>query len=98
MLSRRLAASCALACLALVGRPARAQIIQTLPDFNGPFIGPAGPFPQPALTVGTFAYSLPAGQAIVAATVAGAWGSPVQEFSSAGVDVFLDVIFVARCV
>jgi len=98
MLPHRLTLSCALACLALTGRPARAQIVQTLPDYNGPFIGPAGPFPQPTLTVGTFAYSLPVGQAIVAATVAGAWGSPVQAFSTAGVDVFLDAILVARCV
>jgi hypothetical protein len=98
MLHHRLAATlCVLTVASLGGRPAHAQIVLTLPDFSGPFIGPAGPFPQPPLTVGTFAYAIPAGQSITSATVAGAWGNAQQAFATAGVDVFLDGILVARC-
>jgi hypothetical protein len=91
-------ALCALTTASLAGRPAFGQIVQTLPDYSGPFIGPSGPFPQPPVTVGTFVYSIPAGQSITSATIAGTWGNGQQAFSTAGVDVFLDAILVAQCV
>jgi hypothetical protein len=56
------------------------------------------PFPQPPLTVGTVDFTIPHGERVVAAVISGFWGTTDFPVSTAGVDVFLDDILVARCV
>jgi hypothetical protein len=76
---------------------AASTVTSTLPAYNGAFFSAAGPFPQPAVTVGTFTSSVPAGEVIVGATIVGHFGNNVNP-SSAGVDVFLNGALVGQCV
>ncbi|MGH9903001.1 MAG: hypothetical protein ACRD68_14440, partial [Pyrinomonadaceae bacterium] len=77
------------------GAVARADTLTlTLPDYNGTFS--IGPFPGPSLTVGTFSFTIPAGQQIVAATLGGTFGNLVNG-TSAPVNLRLDNFQVAQC-
>ena len=78
---------------------AAATLVATFPELqNPPSFLDSAKFPQPPLTVGTVVFSVPAGERIVGATVSGFWGSSVIPDSTAGVDVLVDGILVARCV
>ena len=76
---------------------ARADVFTfTLPEFNGSFVPPSGPFPGPPLAVGTFNIVIPAGQPITAASLTGTFGNSVTT-SSAPTNLFLDGLSVAQC-
>jgi hypothetical protein len=85
-------------CLCALSTESAAQTRQhtaTLPNYNGPVhFDP----PFPSLTIGTFTYTLFPGESITAATISGTWGNSSRPQSSAGVDLFLDGLLVARCV
>lgn len=76
---------------------AASTLTSTLPAYNGASFSAAGPFPQPAATVGTFTYSVPAGEVIVGATIVGHFGNSVIPNSS-GVDLYLNGTLVGQCV
>ena len=82
--------------LSVVAADQASTVTSTVPAYNGAFL-PAGPFPQPAVTVGTFTYAVPAGEVIVGAMISGHFGNSVLPNSS-GVDVFLNGVLVGRCV
>jgi hypothetical protein len=63
----------------------------TLPEFSGP-AALSGTY-----AVGSFAFSLPPGEQIIAAMISGTFGNSLSP-SSSGVNVFLDGIQVASCV
>jgi len=89
----------AVGCVALLAGAcaAAATLVVSFPDFDGP--ESTGPFPQPSLPVGApQSYSIPAGERVVSATISGSWGSAAKPFSTAGADVFVNGIRVARCV
>jgi hypothetical protein len=65
---------------------------------NPPSFLESAEFPQPPLPLGTATFAIPAGERVVGATVSGFWGSSVVPDSTAGVDVLVDGILVARCV
>ena len=71
----------------------RAVVGGTLPEFN--FDG-MPPFPTAAQTVGTFSYTIPAGEMITSATVNGQFGNSTFG-SSAPIQVFVDGVLVATC-
>ena len=75
----------------LVSCPAMA-ITVTLPEFNGP--GNTVP-PDPQI-VGTFTYTIPAGQVIVSAIFSSTLGNGVDT-STAVMKVFLDGVLVGEC-
>jgi hypothetical protein len=83
-------AAASAACLA-----AAATIVVTFPEFNGAPIDTG--FPQPAVTVGVQAISIPAGDRIDSAVISGYWGTTAKPDSTAGVTVLLDGVEVARC-
>jgi len=64
-------------------------ITATVPQYDGPVIGPAGPYPQPAVTVGTFTYTIPLGESILSASIAGAFGDFDGEFLNSTAPVTL---------
>src|SRR5689334_7869403 len=70
-------------------------ITVTLPNYIGPVVGAA---PFPALTIGTFNYTLLPGETIGAAQISGTWGNSSRPQSSAGVDLSVDGILVAQCI
>ena len=74
-----------------------AVITVSLPEFDGTPYGVGDPYPLPAVTVGTFTYSLPAGESIVAATLSSTFGNSGSA-TTAGVDYYLDGLLVAQCV
>jgi hypothetical protein len=74
---------------------AAATIVVTFPELNGAAID--SPFPQPPVTVGAQALSIPAGDRIVSARISGFWGTSAKPDSTAGVSVLLDGVEVARC-
>ena len=69
-------------------------ITATLPEFNGTFQNVS--FPQPTIVVGSFNYSIPAGQSIVAAVYSSTYGNSVVT-NSAGVDLFAAGISIGSC-
>lgn len=71
-----------------------ATIVLNFPAFSGPVI--EGGFPVVTM-VGKQELTLPPGETIVAATVSGAWGNSEWTQGTAGVDVMLDGLLVARC-
>ncbi len=71
-------------------------ITTTLPEFNGPY-NPTGPYPLPAVTVGSFTYTIPAGEHIITAVITGSFGNSFFP-DTAGVDVFAGGVMIARCV
>ena len=82
----------------LAPMPAAAQtrsFTASVPNYDGP-VHPVGPFP--ALSIGTFTYTLLPGESIAAAQVRGTWGNNHYALSTAGVDLFVDGILVAQCV
>ncbi len=83
--------------LALLAAPAAApaQAVATIDDFVGPFS--FGPFPAAPLTVGTFSFSLPAGQSIFSAILRGSLGGPGGNVGTAPLQLFLDGLMVAEC-
>jgi hypothetical protein len=78
---------------------AHADIIATLPNYDGTLS--FGPFPAP-ISIGDFAFSIPAGQSVVGATISGTFGNndvPGTTTTSAPADLFVDsgAIEVAAC-
>lgn len=71
-------------------------IVLTFPAYSGPVIESG--FPAPVTTVGQQWLDLPAGEAITAATISGSWGNMEWPQGTAGVDVMLEGLRVARCV
>ena len=69
-------------------------ITATLPEFSGTFQNVT--FPQPSIVIGSFNYSIPAGQNIVAAVYTSTFGNSVVP-NSAGVDVSVAGILVGSC-
>lgn len=85
-------------CILLAGTSAAlpAQVVtSTIPEFNGTL--QSSGFPQPAVTVGAFTFAPPSGSSLLSAVLSGQFGNS-QSASSAGVDVFLGDVLVARCV
>lgn len=74
---------------------AAATIVVTFPEFNGALFDSG--FPQPPVTVGTQAFSIPTGDRVVSAAISGFWGTTTKPDSTAGVTVLLDDVEVARC-
>jgi hypothetical protein len=72
---------------------ARADFNLTLPEFDG--VLEAGPYPLPPLTVGTYTYSIPAGEVITGADISGTFGNSTVP-NSAGVDLNLDGLLVGQ--
>jgi hypothetical protein len=85
----RASAAILLATLALSSEAAASSIVATLPEFDGS----CAPAPCGA---GIFDYTIPAGEIIVSARIAGTFGNS-NASSSAPVDVMLDGLLVARC-
>jgi len=71
-------------------------VTATLPEFSGSLnsIG----FPLPAVTVGTFTYTIPTGEQIVSASFTSTFGNTAFPADSAGVDLFAGGIEVGSCV
>lgn len=74
-----------------------AIITSTLPEFFGGFVPEGETFPLAAVSVGEFDYMdmIPAGEDIVSASIEGAFVN--SGLTTAGVDVLLDDLAVARC-
>jgi hypothetical protein len=77
-----------------------ATFLRTFPELDGPPSSAQDPFPpQPSLNVGTVTFPVPVGERVIAATVSGYWGtSTIPEEGTAGVNVLVDGILVAKCV
>jgi hypothetical protein len=92
-----LTAGCVLALAA--GNAGAASVLIQYSEYSGPSV-PAGPYPQPAVEIGTKTFAIPPGEVVVAATISGFWGAspPGDPNSTAGVNVMLDGIVVAKCV
>ena len=69
-------------------------ITATLPEFNGTFQN--ANFPQPTVVVGSFSYTIPIGQRIVAAVFSSTFGNSTVT-NTAGVDVSAGGIMVGSC-
>lgn len=69
-------------------------IVLAFPAFSGQVI--EGGFPISAI-VGQQELKIPAGETIVSATVSGTWGNPEWPQGTAGTDVMLEGVLVARC-
>ena len=69
-------------------------ITTTLPEFSGTLQNVT--FPQPSIVIGSFNYSIPAGQNIVAALYTSTFGNSIVS-NSAGVDVSVAGILVGSC-
>jgi hypothetical protein len=83
--------------LALASQNLGASVITSvLPEFNGNGYGVGDPYPLPAVTVGTFTYTIPPGEWIIAATISSTFGNS-ETGSTAGVDYYLDGLMVAQC-
>jgi hypothetical protein len=89
----------AIALLAVATAPSQgnAQIVETLPEFNGNRFEADAPYPLDPVLVGTFNYVIPAGYSIFSAMISGTFGNSVVS-NSAGVDLFLGSILVGQCV
>ena len=79
--------------------PARAGIIATLPNYDGP--AGFGPFPA-ALSIGDFTFTIPAGVQITGIAISGTFGNgdlPGTTDTSAPADLFVDggTIEIAAC-
>jgi hypothetical protein len=80
-----------------LGLSANAAVITlTLPEFNGPVLPPETLFPQPAVPVGTFSFTIPAGETLVGALIDGGFGNS-SAAGSAPVDLLLDGLLVGQC-
>lgn len=64
----------------------------TLPDYSQTMFPP---YPKQHPDIGTFSYTLPPGEDLVAATVSGIFG--INGGSTAPVDLFLDGLLIAQC-
>jgi hypothetical protein len=83
----------------IVGAASAATIVVTFPELqNPPVLGVAGPFPQLPLNVGTVDFTIAPNERVGSARISGFWGSVDEPASTAGVDLFVDGIVVARCV
>jgi len=81
------------------GSPAAATLVGTFPELQNPLsFEVVLPFPHPAVTVGSVLYSIPLGERVVAAKISGFWGTNQNPAATAGVDVLVDGVLVARCV
>lgn len=81
--------------------PARADITSTIATTDGGG-NPFGPFPSSLTPVGTFSFTIPAGESIIGATISGTFGnldSPGLTNVTAPSDYFVDggLIEVASC-
>lgn len=79
------------------GQASPAFYTWTLPEFSSAGYSPDGPFPRPPVTVGTFSFSIPAGEEIVVATISGRFGNSLSS-TSAGADLYLNGWPVAQCI
>ncbi len=68
---------------------AQADITETFPEVNGPYVDYSYTFPQPMTTIGTVNYSIPAGETILGATLSGIFGDTSDFYgSSAEFDLY----------
>ena len=91
----------ALAVVAWLGTCSAAAetLIVTFPELaNPPSFEAQNPFSKVVLPVGTVTFTIPRGQRIIAANIAGVWGSTNYLYGTAGVDVLVDGILVQQCV
>ena len=77
--------------------PLAGTVFVAFPEVNGAPVA-AGPFPQPAVVVGTRSLAIPPGERVASATISGFWGTTDEGKSTAGVDVLVDGFLVAQCV
>lgn len=83
--------------IAGVNAPAQAATINaSLPEFNSTESAPDTTYPLEPVTVGSFSYAIPKGEAITSAVISGIFGNTTVN-SSAGADLFLDDISVGQC-
>ena len=81
------------------GSLAAATLVDTFPELQNPLsFEVVSPFPHAPVPVGTAVYSIPNGERVVAAKISGFWGTSQNAVATAGVDVLVDGILVARCV
>lgn len=88
----------ALAWLAACSATAATYVL-TFPELtNPPSFSAQEPFPpQPPIFIDTVTFTVPPGERVVAATISGFWGSTRIPEGTAGVDVVVDGVLVARC-
>ena len=72
-----------------------------VPEYNGPsdFDFDAGDYPLPSVQIGTFTFTIPAGDAILGASISGTFGNDDVNSTTALSDYFVDggAIQVAGC-
>lgn len=87
---------CSLAIGLLSAVPAQATILNITPigEFDGPSTN--GVYPQPSLTIGTFTYTIPAGDVITSASVSGFFGTTYSP-STALENLYVAGVKVASC-
>jgi hypothetical protein len=89
---KKLALTAAMALLlGFAGNAQAATISLTLPEFNGDYYS-VGPYPY--YTVGTYSYTIPAGEKVVSAKISGQWGNSTVT-TTANNTIDLDGIEVA---
>lgn len=75
---------------------AAGTVTLTLPDVDG--IEYDSGFPIDLGVVGTFTYSIPAGDVITSATIGGYWGTSEYPISTAGFNMVIDDVTYTGCV
>lgn len=86
-----LRASCLATCLLAAGASQAGTITATLPSYDGNGVVGAKE------TIGTFSFSVPAGQLVTGATISGFFGNTWAS-STAAQEIYADGILVATCV
>jgi hypothetical protein len=88
--------SVGLAAMMASGLASAATITLTFPQVDGPDL-PFGPY-SPAIVGVPQTFTIPPGERIMAATASGKWGSTAYPYGTAGVNVYVDDVLVAKCI
>jgi hypothetical protein len=85
-------------CVLSFSAPTQAAVISsTVPEYNGAFEDPSLTYPLPSVLIGTFSYTIPAGDHITGAIISGAFGNLDQANTTALSDYFVGSVEVAAC-
>ncbi|MBV9745527.1 MAG: PEP-CTERM sorting domain-containing protein [Acidobacteriia bacterium] len=78
---------------------ARADILASIPEYNGGFFDFSATYPLPLTNVGTFHFTIPSGENVLGADISGTFGNPDYSSNTALSDYFVDgqLIEVASC-
>ncbi len=86
-----LRASCVATCMLAAGASQAGTLTSTLPSYDGDGVVGA------TETIGTFDFSVPAGQSVIGATISGFFGHALTP-STAAQEIYADNVLVATCV